>query len=114
PTLKRMTSSTESRGRYVNAQARYREQDTEDAPERKAAIIIGPEYETVTREMIVAADRKAVGNCNVLIVCGFAFQAAASPETMSFGKLVILRVNMDRNLLMACRLKAADQGNLFV
>jgi adenine-specific DNA-methyltransferase len=101
-------------GRYVNAQARYREQDTEDAPERKAAIFIGPEYGTVTREMIVAAAREAVDNFDVLIVCGFAFQAAASPETMSFGKLVILRVNMNQDLRMADRLKVADQGNLFV
>ena len=49
-------------GRYVNAQARYREQETEDAPERKAAIFIGPEYGTVTRQMIVAAGSEAVDN----------------------------------------------------
>ena len=101
-------------GRYVNAQARYRERDSEDAPERKAAIFIGPEYGTVTREMIVAAAREAADNFDVLIVCGFAFQAASSPETMSFGKLIILRVNMNQDLRMADRLKAADQGNLFV
>jgi adenine-specific DNA-methyltransferase len=101
-------------GRYVNAQARYREHDTEDAPERKAAIFIGPEYGTVTRQMIVAAGREAVDNFDVLIVCGFAFEAHASPETVSFGKLTILRVNMNQDLRMADRLKAADQGNLFV
>ena len=33
---------------------------------------------------------------------------------MSFGKLIILRVNMNQDLRMADRLKAADQGNLFV
>jgi adenine-specific DNA-methyltransferase len=101
-------------GRYVNAQARYREHDTEDAPERKAAIFIGPEYGTVTRQMIVAASREAIDNFDVLIVCGFAFEAHASPETVSFGKLTILRVNMNQDLRMADRLKAADQGNLFV
>ena len=101
-------------GRYVNAQARYREHDTEDAPERKAAIFIGPEYGTVTRQMIVAAGREAIDNFDVLIVCGFAFEAHATPETVSFGKLTILRVNMNQDLRMADRLKAADQGNLFV
>jgi adenine-specific DNA-methyltransferase len=101
-------------GRYVNAQARYREQDTEEAPERKAAIFIGPEYGTVTRQMIVSAAREAVDNFDVLIVCGFAFDAHASPETMSFGRLIILRVNMNQDLRMADRLKAADQGNLVV
>jgi adenine-specific DNA-methyltransferase len=101
-------------GRYVNAQARYREHDTEDGPERKAAIFIGPEYGTVTRQMIVAAAKEAIDVFDVLIVCGFAFEAHASGETMSIGKLQVLRVNMNQDLRMADRLKAADQGNLFV
>ena len=101
-------------GRYVNAQARYREHETEDAPERKAAIFIGPEYGTVTRQMLVAAAREAVDTFDVLIVCGFGFEAHASAETMNVRKLNILRVNMNQDLRMADRLKAADQGNLFV
>ena len=50
----------------------------------------------------------------MLIVCGLAFEAHASGETMSIGKLQVLRVNMNQDLRMADRLKAADQGNLFV
>lgn len=101
-------------GCYVNAQARYRERETEDAPERRAAIFIGPEYGTVTRQMIVAAAKEAVDMFDVLIVCGFGFEAHASAETMNVGALTVLRVNMNQDLRMADRLKAADQGNLFV
>jgi adenine-specific DNA-methyltransferase len=102
-------------GRYLNAQARYREGDTEDAPERKAAIFIGPEYGTVSRDMVVAAAREAFQMFDVLFVCGFAFEAHASGDTVTTGgELQILRVNMNQDLRMADRLKAADQGNLFV
>jgi adenine-specific DNA-methyltransferase len=102
-------------GRYLNAQARYREGDGEDAPERKAAIFIGPEYGTVSRDMVVAAAREAFQMFDVLIVCGFAFEAHASGDTVTTGgELQILRVNMNQDLRMADRLKAADQGNLFV
>ena len=101
-------------GRYVNAKAEYREHDSEDAPVRKAAIFIGPEYGTVTRQMIVAAAKEAVDVYDILIVCGFAFEAHATGETISVGKFPILRVNMNQDLRMADRLKAADQGNLFV
>ena len=102
-------------GRYLNAQARYREGEGEDASERKAAVFIGPEYGTVSRDMIVAAAREAFQVFDVLIVCGFAFEAHASGDTVSTGgELQILRVNMNQELRMADRLKAADQGNLFV
>jgi adenine-specific DNA-methyltransferase len=101
-------------GRYVNAEARYVEGDTEGAPERRAAIFIGPEYDTVTRSMIVAAAREAADLFDVLVVCGFAFEAHASAETMSLGRLTVLKVNMNQDLRMGDRLKTADQGNLFV
>jgi adenine-specific DNA-methyltransferase len=101
-------------GRYVNAEGRYIEGDTEGAPERKAAIFIGPEYGTVTRAMIVSAAREAADLFDVLVVCGFAFEAHASAETMSLGRLTVLKVNMNQDLRMGDRLKSADQGNLFV
>jgi adenine-specific DNA-methyltransferase len=101
-------------GRYVNAEARYVEGDTEGAPERRAAIFIGPEYDTVTRSMILAAAREAADLFDVLVVCGFAFEAHASAETMSLGRLTVLKVNMNQDLRMGDRLKTADQGNLFV
>lgn len=102
-------------GRYINAKAEYLEHDSEDAPVRKAAIFIGPEYGTVSRQMIVAAAKEAVDVYDILIVCGFAFEAHATGETINtVGSLSILRVNMNQDLRMADRLKAADQGNLFV
>lgn len=110
----RFTTIRPFAGRYVNAEARYVEGDTEGAPERRAAIFIGPEYDTVTRSMIVSAAREAADLFDVLVVCGFAFEAHASAETMSLGRLTVLKVNMNQDLRMGDRLKTADQGNLFV
>ena len=87
-------------GRYVNAEGRYTEGDTDGAPERKAAIFIGPEYGTVTRAMIVAAAREAADLFDVLVVCGFAFEAHASADTMNLGRLTVLKVNMNQDLRM--------------
>jgi adenine-specific DNA-methyltransferase len=101
-------------GRYVNAEGRYIEGNTEGAPERKAAIFIGPEYGTVSRSMVVAAAREAADLFDVLVVCGFAFEAHASTDTMTLGRLTVLKVNMNQDLRMGDRLKSADQGNLFV
>ncbi len=110
----RFTAIRPFAGRYVNAEGRYTEGNTEGAPERRAAIFIGPEYDTVTRAMIVAAAREAVDTFDTLIVCGFAFEAHASAETMTLGRLTVLKVNMNQDLRMGDRLKTADQGNLFV
>lgn len=110
----RFTTIRPFAGRYVNAEARYVEGETEGAPERRAAIFIGPEFDTVTRAMIVAAAREAADLFDVLVVCGFAFEAHASAETMSLGRLTVLKVNMNQDLRMGDRLKTADQGNLFV
>ncbi|MGA7325406.1 MAG: site-specific DNA-methyltransferase, partial [Rhodomicrobium sp.] len=101
-------------GRYVNAEGRYIQGDIEDIPERKAAIFIGPEYGTVSRSMIVAAAREAADLFDVLVVCGFAFEAHASADTMKLGRLTVLKVNMNQDLRMGDRLKSVDQGNLFV
>lgn len=100
--------------RYINAEGRYVEGESEGAPERRAAIFIGPEYDTVTRKMIVDAAKEASTLFDVLIVCGFAFEAHASQETMQIGTMSVLKVNMNQDLRMADRLKTSDQGNLFV
>ncbi|ARP67741.1 hypothetical protein A9K65_013595 [Mesorhizobium sp. WSM1497] len=110
----RFTAIRPFAGRYLNAEGRYTEGESEGAPERRAAIFIGPEYDTVTRAMIVAAAREAVDTFDTLIVCGFAFEAHASAETMTLGRLTVLKVNMNQDLRMGDRLKTADQGNLFV
>ncbi len=110
----RFTTIRPFAGRYVNAEARYVEGESEGAPERRAAIFIGPEYDTVTRSMIVAAAREAADLFDVLVVCGFAFEAHASADTMTLGRLTVLKVNMNQDLRMGDRLKTADQGNLFV
>ncbi len=102
-------------GRYVNAEARYVEDDTEGAPERKAAIFIGPEYGTVSRDILMKAARSGRENgFDIVIACGFAFEAHATSDTLDIGGMTILKVNMNQDLRMGDRLKSADQGNLFV
>ena len=64
--------------------------------------------------MIVSAAREAADLFDVLVVCGFAFEAHASADTMNLGRLTVLKVNMNQDLRMGDRLKSADQGNLFV
>jgi adenine-specific DNA-methyltransferase len=64
--------------------------------------------------MIVQAAREAADLFDVLVVCGFAFEAHASADTMQLGRLTVLKVNMNQDLRMGDRLKTADQGNLFV
>lgn len=110
----RFTAIRPFAGRYVNAEGRYTEGESEGAPERRAAIFIGPEYDTVTRSMIVAAAKEAADIFDVLIVCGFAFEGHATSDTMTLGRLTVLKVNMNQDLRMGDRLKTADQGNLFV
>ena len=110
----RFTAIRPFAGRYVNAEGRYTEGESDGAPERRAAIFIGPEYDTVTRAMIVAAAKEAADIFDVLIVCGFAFEGHATSDTMTLGRLTVLKVNMNQDLRMGDRLKTADQGNLFV
>jgi adenine-specific DNA-methyltransferase len=110
----RFTAIRPFAGRYVNAEGRYTEGESEGTPERRAAIFIGPEYDTVTRAMIVAAAKEAADIFDVLIVCGFAFEGHATSDTMTLGRLTVLKVNMNQDLRMGDRLKTADQGNLFV
>ena len=46
-------------GRFICAEGRYREGASDNAPEKRAAIFIGPEFGTVSRPDLVAAAREA-------------------------------------------------------
>ena len=97
-------------GTYICAEGRYEEGDTE----RRAAIFIGPEFGTVARPDLVSAVREAGdAGFDVLIACGFNFDAASS-EFKGLGRIPALKARMNADLHMAGDLKNTGSGNLFV
>jgi len=106
----RFTSITGWPGEYIGAEAIF----TEGDQQRRAAILIGPEYGTLTRVDLVAAAREAMeARFDVLIACAFAYEAHAS-EVSRLGPLPILKAKMNPELYMAGELKNTGKGNLFV
>lgn len=86
----------------------------ENGPERRAAILIGPEYGTVGRQYLVAAAREAVDNrFDMLIACAFNFDAHSS-ELGSLGSLRILKARINPDMHMSAELKNTGRGNMFV
>ena len=99
-------------GNFVGAAATFIEGG--DGPERRAAILIGPEYGTVGRQDLVAAAREAVDNrFDVLIACAFNFDAHSS-ELDKLGSLTILKARINPDMHMSDELKNTGRGNMFV
>jgi adenine-specific DNA-methyltransferase len=105
------TSLTPWPGDLVCAEGRYEELD---GKERRAAIMIGPEFGTVSRPDLVSAAREAGdANFDVLIACAFNFDAQ-SAEFSRLGRIPVLKARMNADLHMAEDLKNTGKGNLFV
>ena len=101
-------------GDFVCADGRYFEGGDEAAPEKRAAIFIGPEFGTVARPDLVAAAREAAdAGFDVLVACAFNYEAHAS-EFRKLGRVPILKARMNADLHMAGDLKNTGKGNLFV
>jgi adenine-specific DNA-methyltransferase len=99
-------------GNFIGASGTFIE--GENGPERRAAILIGPEYGTVGRQDIVAAAREAVdARFDVLIACAFNFDALSS-ELGSLGSLKILKARINPDMHMSEELKNTGRGNMFV
>ncbi len=99
-------------GNYIGASGTFIE--GENGPERRAAILIGPEYGTVGRQDIVAAAREAVdARFDVLIACAFNFDAHSS-ELGSLGSFKILKARINPDMHMSDELKNTGRGNMFV
>jgi len=97
-------------GRHIHAEGRYLERDKE----RRAAITIGPEYGTVSYALVREAAREAVDLYDALVVCGFSFDPHVGDDTMSLGRLTVLKAHMHQTLRMAEHLRKSGAGNLFV
>ena len=136
------TSLTGWPGKYICAKGRYFEGQTKAHPsppreeragerrqpgtkggtdenadlgvQRRAGILIGPEFGTVSRPDLVAAAREAAdANFDVLIACAFNYYAH-SAEFEKLGKIPVLKARMNPDLHMADELKNTGAGNLFV
>ncbi|MFN6276780.1 MAG: site-specific DNA-methyltransferase [Alphaproteobacteria bacterium] len=97
-------------GDFLCAEGRF----MEGTQERRAGILIGPEFGTLTRPDLVAAAREAGdAGFDILIACAFAYDAH-SAEFDKLGRLPVLKARMNPDLHMAKDLKATGHGNLFV
>ena len=97
-------------GQRICAEGRYSEGDAD----RRAGILIGPEFGTVGRPDLVEAAREAGdAGFDALIACAFNFEAHAS-EFSKLGRIPVLKARMNADLHMAGDLKTTDKGNLFV
>ena len=84
---------------------------------RRAAICFGPEFGTVSPELVKEAAKEAVKGegFDELLVCGFAFDPHCDEEARQYGKLVVLPVKMNPDLAMGDDLlKKTGAGNLFM
>ena len=105
-------------GKFLCAEGRVRqasegEGDTlADSPERRAAILVGPEYGTVARADLTAAAREAMeAGFDLLIATAFNFDAHAS-ELDRMGALTVLQARINPDLHMP-DLATGGAGNLF-
>ena len=97
-------------GEYICAEGRYERSNRV----RRAGIMIGPEFGTVSRPDLAAAAKEALDfGFDALIACAFAYDAGAS-DFSKLGRMPVLKARMNTDLHMATDLKQTDKGNLFV
>ena len=104
------TALTPWPGHLICAEARY----LENEKDRRAGILIGPEFGTVSRPDLVSAAREAGDSgFDVLIACAFNYDAH-SADFHKLGRIPVLKARMNADLHMAADLKTTTKGNLFV
>ncbi|MFE6081090.1 site-specific DNA-methyltransferase [Streptomyces virginiae] len=105
--------------------------DAEEGTPARVGIALGPEYGTVDSAFIKHAAREGIklGNIDLLLILGFAFDANATEATnevneekgdfasvvnkRQVGKLTVLNVRMNPDLAMGDELANTGSGNLF-
>jgi adenine-specific DNA-methyltransferase len=101
-------------GRLVCAEGRYFEGGVETGAKKRAAVLIGPEFGTVSRPDLVEAAREAAdAKFDLLIACAFNYDAH-STEFSKLGRIPVLKARMNADLHMAGDLKKTNKANLFV
>jgi adenine-specific DNA-methyltransferase len=101
-------------GDMICAEGRYREGSEDAYKERRAGVLIGPEFGTVSRPDLVEAAREAAdADFDVLVACAFNYEAHTA-EFNKLGRVPVLKARMNADLHMAEDLKNTGKGNLFV
>jgi len=101
-------------GNWIGAEGRFMEGPDGSQVERRAAILIGPEFGTVGRADLVAAAREAAdARFDLVIACAFNFDAHSS-ELGSLGSLRILKARINPDMHMSDELKNTGRGNMFI
>ena len=101
-------------GNWIGAEGRFMEGPDGAQVERRAAILIGPEFGTVGRADLVAAAREAAdARFDLVIACAFNFDAHSS-ELGSLGSLRILKARINPDMHMSDELKNTGRGNMFI
>ena len=97
-------------GEYICAEGHYKDRNRS----RRAGIMIGPEFGTVSRPDLTAAAREAADfRFDTLVSCAFSYDAGCS-DFDKLGRMRVLKARMNADLHMATDLKQTDAGNLFV
>ena len=97
-------------GEYICAEGHYKDRNRS----RRAGIMIGPEFGTVSRPDLTAAAREAADfRFDALVACAFSYDAGCS-DFDKLGRMRVLKARMNADLHMATDLKQTDAGNLFV
>jgi adenine-specific DNA-methyltransferase len=98
------------KGEYIGAEAIY----LEGTEQRRAAILIGPEFGSLSKaDLLAAAAEAQKDRFDMLVACAFSFDAHAS-EIARLGPMPVLKAKMNPDLHMAGELKNTGKGNLFV
>ncbi len=101
-------------GHWIGAQGVFMEGSEGQQVERRAAILIGPEFGTLGRADLVAAAREAAdARFDLVIACAFNFDAHSS-ELGSLGSLRILKARINPDMQMSGELKNTGRGNMFI
>ena len=101
-------------GSWVHAKGTYADAD---GTTKRVAVSIGPEHGTVGPQQVKDAAKEAVQGlgCDLLLVCGFAFDPHVSEEAKRYGQLTVLPARMNPDLAMNDELlKKTGAGNLFM
>jgi adenine-specific DNA-methyltransferase len=105
-------------GKFICAEGQVRQKsadeaaDDETAPQRRVAVLVGPEYGTVSRADLVAAAREAAeAGFELLVAAAFNFDAQSS-ELDQMGPLAVLKARINPDLHMP-DLANTGAGNLF-
>lgn len=98
-------------GVYIQAAGEF----SENGKAKTVAICLGPEYGTVGSDLVREAAKEAVKFADLLVVCGFAFEAHVGDEGLKLGRLTILKARINPDLSMGDEvLKKTGTGNLFM